>query len=138
MKISRRSDPISRFHRSGIELHSFRQFTIGYNRIIMWANILDSIISSFFLNDLLAGSEDLVEKPSEFRFEESTNRMKTRVQLFHRYPHQSQIAFVWVGGSGIYTGRVLNPTFHWLFRHGYLDITNITVFYKYWRKTHIW
>jgi hypothetical protein len=27
------------------------------------------------------------EEPSKFRLDESTNRMKTRVQLFYTYPH---------------------------------------------------
>ena len=33
------------------------------------------------------GQRDSREKPSEFRLNESTNRMKTRVQLFYTYPH---------------------------------------------------
>lgn len=68
------------------------------------------------------------ERKTSFRIQtryESTNRMKTRVQLFYTYPHLLQIALVW-GGSGIYTARVLNPTFHWLFRqhkdHSFLQV----------------
>jgi hypothetical protein len=55
----------------------------------------------------------LVEKPSQFRLDESTNRMKTRAQLFYHISYRLH----WFGVVlAEYTARVLNSTFNWLSR----------------------